>query len=212
MASLVSASHAEALLREAAQTEDRLRRHLLVAAALREVLEREPVVVGGTAEEFQSGAPYHETDLDVCGVVSAQERETLRSLGFRKRGRHWFHDASHVAVEVPDERIDGDADRIERVAVGSGTAAIIGVDDLYLDRLRQATAPLSDEEGSIEFHSALAVATGAFDRIDRRYVLRRIRHIEQREGSVGSRMRRLDSRIRRLAKRAQTGGPSEEER
>jgi hypothetical protein len=105
-----------------------------------------------------------------------------------------------VAVEFPDERIDGDTDRIERVDVGPGTAAIIGVDDLYLDRLRQATAPISNVESSVEFHSALAVATGAFERIDRKYILRRIREIEAREGRIGTRMRELDSRIRRRAK------------
>jgi hypothetical protein len=196
----VSGSRAEALLGDAARTDRRLQRHLLVAAALREVLAREPVVVGGTAEEYQSGAPYHETDLDVVGLVTEAERRTLRSLGFRKRGRHWYHDASHVAVEFPDERIDGDTDRIERVDVGPGTAAIIGVDDLYLDRLRQATAPISNVESSVEFHSALAVATGAFERIDRKYILRRIREIEAREGRIGTRMRELDSRIRRRAK------------
>jgi hypothetical protein len=208
----VSVSRAEALLREAGAERDRLQRHLLVAAALREVLEREPVVVGGTAEEFQSGAPYHETDLDIVGVVTVAERDTLRSLGFRKRGRHWYHDASHVAVEFPDERLDGDVDRIERVDVGRGTAALIGLDDLYLDRLRQATAPISNVEDSVEFHSALAVATGAFERLDRRYVLRRIREIEEREGRVGASMRRLDSRIRQLAKRAQVPGSEAEGR
>jgi hypothetical protein len=205
----VSDSRAEELLGEAAGSHDRLRRHLLVAAALREVLEREPVVVGGTAEEFQSGAPYHETDLDLCGVVSDRERATLRTLGFRKRGRHWFHDASLVAVEFPDSRIDGDEDRIDRISVGEGTAAVIGVDDLYLDRLRQATAPLANVDESIEFRSALAVATGAFERIDRRYVLRRLREIEDREGRIGAMMRKLDSRIRRLAKRAQAPNASD---
>lgn len=173
-----------------------------MAAALREALDGEPVVVGGTAEEFQSGAPYHGTDLDLVGVVTADDRGALRSLGFRKRGRHWYHDTIHVAVEFPDDRIDGDVDRIERVDLGPGTVAIIGVDDLYLDRLKQATAPISSVEGSIEFHSALAVATGAFERLDRRYVLRRIREVEQREGRIGERMRRLDRRIRHLAKRS----------
>jgi hypothetical protein len=193
----VSASRAEELLHKAVGERSRLRRHLLVAAALRDALRVEPVVVGGTAEEYQSGAPYHETDLDLCGVVAADERALLRSLRFRKRGRHWFHEGSRVAVEFPDTRIDGDEDRIDRIRVGSGTAAIIGVDDLYLDRLRQATAPLGNVEETVQFHSALAVAAGAFDRIDRRYVLRRFREIERSEGRIGQRMRRLDSRIRR---------------
>jgi hypothetical protein len=198
----VSVSRAEALLRKAVAERDRSRRHLLVAAALRETLRVEPIVVGGTAEEIQSGSPYHETDLDLCGVVAPDERAVLRGLGFRKRGRHWFHDASKVAVEFPNTRIDGDEARIERIRVGGGIASIIGIDDLYLDRLRQATAPLANVEGSIEFHSALAVAAGGLDRIDRRYVLSRIREIERSEGGIGERMRQLDSRIRRRVRRA----------
>jgi len=198
----VSASRADALLHAARAERDRLRRHLLVAAALREVLTVEPVIVGGTAEEYQSGSPYHETDLDLCGAVTSDERETLRALGFRKRGRHWFHDASSVAVEFPDTRIDGDESRIDRIRIARSIAAVIGVDDLYLDRLRQATAPLANVEGSIEFHSALAVAAGGSDRIDRRYVLRRIREIESSEGRIGQRMRELDILIRRRVRRA----------
>jgi hypothetical protein len=196
----VDRAAAERLLAEAARERGRLRRHLLVAAALRAVLEIEPVVVGGTAEEFHTGAPYHETDLDLCGWLRHGEPALLRELGFRRRGRHWFHDSSKVAVEFPDARIDGDEARIERIRIGRGRFAIIGVDDLYLDRLRQATAPMSSE--SIEFRSALAVAAGAVDRIDRRYVLRRIREIERQDPPLGRRMRELDVRIRRRVRAA----------
>ncbi len=202
----MTVSRAEALLEHAARERDRLRRHLLVAAALREVLEIEPVVVGGTAEEFHSGAPYHETDLDVCGWLRDGEPKLLRTLGFRKRGRHWFHDASRVAVEFPESRIDGDESRIERVRIDRGTVAMIGVDDLYVDRLRQATAPWTDE--SLEFRSALAVAAGAFDRIDRRYVLRRIREIERTDPRLGQAMRSIDSRVRRRVAAALRGPTS----
>lgn len=196
----MSASRAEALLSGAAVERQRLRRHLLVAAALRELLADEPVVVGGTAEEYHSGAPYHETDLDVCGRVRPGEADVLRGAGFQRQGRHWVHGTSEVAVEFPEARIDGDEARIERVRIGRGTVAVLGVDDLYVDRLRQATAPLRPE-GSVEFHSALAVAAGAFDRIDRRYVLRRIRQIERTDPALGGRMRALDTRLRRRVRR-----------
>jgi hypothetical protein len=192
----VNASRAERLLGRSAHERDRLRRHLLVAAALRDLLEHEPVVVGGTAEELHSGAEYHETDLDMCGWLGRGESTVLRHAGFRKRGRHWFHEASKVAVEFPESRLDGDEARIERIRVGAGIAAVIGVDDLYLDRLRQATAPLRPE-GGVELASALAVAAGAVDRIDRRYVLRRLREIERADPSLARRMRALDSSIRR---------------
>ena len=75
------------------------------------------------------------------------------------------------------------------------------VDDLYVDRLRQATAPLLPE-GSIEFRSARAVAAGAFDRIDRRYVLSCIRAIERTDPPLGRRLRDLDTRIRRRVRKA----------
>lgn len=196
----MSASRAEHLLAQAAGERDRLRRHLLVAAALRDVLEDEPVVVGGTAEDHHAASDYHETDLDLCGIVTAADRKALGGLGFRKRGRHWFHDASRVAVEFPDTLIDGDASRIERIRVGRGTAALIGVDDLYVDRLRQAT--MSIREDAVEFRSALAVAAGASDRIDRRYVLRRIRAIGRQDPQLAEMMRRLDVRIRRRVRAA----------
>lgn len=197
----MNASRAETLLEQAASEPRRLRRHLLVAAALREVLAQEPVVVGGTAEEYHSAAPYHETDLDLCAPLTPKERRILAQIGFRRRGRHWFHDASKVAVEFPDSRIDGDDERVTRIKVSIGTVAMIGLDDLYLDRLRQATAPFS-VSGSIEFQSALAVAAAAFDRIDRPYVLRRIKEIETTDPLVGKKMRTLDTTIRRRVRRA----------
>lgn len=172
-----------------------------MAAALREALTHEPVVVGGTAEEYHAAAGYHETDLDVCAPLSKDDRAQLARLGFTRHGRHWFHAASKVAVEFPDTRIDGDDGRIERFRVSTGMVAMIGLDDLYLDRLRQATAPFRPE-ASVEFASALAVAAACFDRIDRRYILRRIAEIEASEPSVGARMRALDSKIRRRVRRA----------
>jgi hypothetical protein len=192
----VSGSPAEKLLERASRERNRLRRHLLVAAALREALEHDPIVVGGTAEEYHAAAGYHETDLDLCAVVTGDDRRRLGELGFRRRGRHWFHDASKVAVEFPDTEIDGDVSRVDHVRVAEGVAIVIGVDDLYVDRLLQATAP-TRPEGSIEFASALAVAAGASDRIDRRYVLARIRTIGREDPGLAATMRRLDSRIMR---------------
>src|SRR5216684_4221289 len=103
-----NASGAAKLLAAAATERNRLERHLLVAAALREVLAHEPIVVGGTAEEFYTAAEYHETDLDLCGWVNDEDRKIMRELGFGKSGRHWVHRGSKVAVEFPELRIDGD--------------------------------------------------------------------------------------------------------
>jgi hypothetical protein len=190
----VSASNARRLLDLATAEGDSLRRHLLVAAALREVLQREPVVVGGTAEEFHTAAVYHETDLDLVGWLTSDDRRAVRELGFRKRGRHWFHEASKVAVEFPESVLDGDEARVVRTHIHRGTAAVIGLDDLYLDRIRRAT--VSQSERTTEFRSALAVAATTFDRIDWRYVERRIRATVERDPRLGVAMRGVDRRVR----------------
>jgi hypothetical protein len=104
-----------------------------------------------------------------------------------------------VAVEFPDSRIDGDESRTVEVRAGSGTARIIGLDDLYLDRLRQST--VSEQEG-MEFHSALAVAAAAYESIDWPYVRSRIKETEQTDNALGQAMRRNDRRIRRRARQA----------
>jgi hypothetical protein len=196
----VNVSKARKLLSEAAVARKRLQRHLLVAAALGEMLEHEPIVVGGTAEEFHSAALYHQTDLDLVGWVGTGEASLLEKLGFEKHGRHWFHLASKVAVEFPESRLDGDERRVHRRRVGSGSVAIIGVDDLYLDRVRQATAnPMA---GSIEYNSALAVGSAAYDRIDWRYVWGKIRATEASDPSLGRAMRVIDNRIRRAIRKS----------
>jgi len=203
----VSVSKAKSLLAEAAEEDDRLTRHLLVGAALREVLGHEPVIVGGTAEEFYTEDEYHETDLDLCGWVTTTEESVLEKLGFERRGREWLHSASEVVVEFPESRIAGDEARIRRQHVGAGQVALIGIDDLFRDRLRRATD--SESTTSVEYISALAVATAAYDRIDWGYVEREIKA----EGEPLRRMMiRNRSRILRQVRRKLATAPESESR
>jgi hypothetical protein len=156
--------------------------------------------VGGTAEEYWTADEYHQTDLDICVPLTTGDEAALRRFGFRKRGRHWSLDLASaiVAVEFPDSRIDGDESRTVEPRIGPGRPRIIGLDDLYLDRLRQAT--MSTHEG-VEFHSALAVVAAAYDEIDWRYVRKRLRKIADDNPALGDPMKRLDSRIRRRVRR-----------
>jgi len=161
---------------------------------LREVLSTEPVVVGGTAEEFWTEAEYHETDLDIVVPLRPQDLKALEGLGFIESGRHWV--IGNVAVEIPESKLDGDLERTHIERIGKGAVRIIGVDDLYLDRLRQATSR-EDAEG-IEFHSALAVAAAQFRSIDWAYVRERIRHEPE---YIRDSMKRIDAKIRRRVRR-----------
>jgi len=197
----VSASSARRLVEHAAAERTRLRRHLLVAAALREVLERVPIVVGGTAEEYWTADEYHPTDLDLCAPLGHADRGALAALGFRKEGRHWIREGLPVAIEFPDSRIDGDEERTIDVSVPGGAARVIGLDDLYLDRLRQATVNEASAGGT-EFQSALAVVAARYEDIDWPYVRSRIVTISMAEGPIGETMRRINSRITRRIRRS----------
>jgi hypothetical protein len=177
-----------------------LRQNLLLAAALSEIITPAPVVVGGTAEEFWGGHEYHETDLDLVGRLTPQDRASLEALGFKRRGREWIREGTPFVIEFPDTRIDGDDKRIATIHVGGGSVRIIGLDDLYIDRLKQATANEARED--IHFKSALAVAASRYDDINWPYVTSRIVATLKREPHIGQAMQRVNSRIRSRARRA----------
>lgn len=196
----MSISNARELLRKAKRSKPGLRQNLLIAAALSEVLTPPPVVVGGTAEEFWGGHQYHETDLDLVAFLSTEGRAALLTLGFQRHGREWTRPGTSFVVEFPDTRIDGDVDLIEVARVGGGSVHIIGLDDLYVDRLKQATVNAPDED--IHFNSALAVATSRYVDINWTYVAKRIATTLKTEPLVGQAMRRVNRRIRARARRA----------
>lgn len=177
-----------------ADQDQRLERNLLIAAALREVLTSEPVVVGGTAEDFWTADEYHETDLDiVTWSLTEDEQALLSSLGFKQDGRHWVHGASGVPVEFPEPTLKGDPKRVHREPAGTGIAPIIGVEDLYLDRVRQSTM-VPPDPGLGTYQSALAIAASNYDQMDWSYVDEVI--ARQRDISPGK-MEEIDRRIRR---------------
>lgn len=171
---------------------DQLDRLLGVAALLRSVLPGRPVVVGGTAELYWTRLPYHPTDLDVCASVGPDEAKRLRAAGFVRDGRHWWHEERGVAVEFPGSEADADPDRV----VESHGALIIGVSDLYLDRLRRSTA--NDSPGSIEYRSLLAVTSSCIDIIEWPYVRGRI---AAEPPHLRRAMARNDSAVRRVVRR-----------
>jgi hypothetical protein len=138
---------------------------------------------------------YHETDLDLCAPFGATEQRVMRKLGFRRDGRHWERRGLAVAVEFPESRLAGDINRTRLHNVGEGAARIIGIDDLYLDRLRQATH--KDHVEGVEFHSALAVAAAGYGVIDWAYVEECIAQEAETSMALAGSMRRLDRKLRR---------------
>jgi hypothetical protein len=194
----VSISLARRLLDEAASTADRVRRHLLVATALQAAYPHRVVVVGGAAEDYWANDQYTPTDLDATGDALP---ELLVKLGFRRDTdrRHWYHAPSDVVVEFPVERLAGDWDRIVEIPLGQGSAWVISLEDLYLDRLSQSTAQEVGWADGREFKAALAIAAARADQMDWGYVRRLIR-----ESALRSQLETRHRAVRRRIRQAVT--------
>jgi hypothetical protein len=188
---------AEALLLQIAKARSGLRQRLLLAAALTKLLSQPPIVVGGTAEEYWAGGEYHPTDLDLCPQPAARDLKALGSVGLRKSGRHWTREDLPVAVEFP-----GSGDDIERtivVKVGGVSILMISCEDLYLDRIRQATVSWPSED--VSFDAALELALTNYITMDWDYVRRRLRTTASKERMVGTLMVGVNRRVRSRARR-----------
>jgi hypothetical protein len=189
---------AAALLRRAGSAQPTEQR-LLIAAALREVMTRTPVVVGGAAEAYWAGDLYRPTDLDLCPRPTVADEAALTALGFQKEGRHWVHADLVYGVEFP-----GSGDDIQRtveVSVGGAHAVVIAVEDLYLDRLRQST--MTERTRDRHFQDAVAIIVARRTALDWTYIDQRIEE-EAATGQplVGVAMQRMHPRVRAAARRA----------
>jgi len=192
-------AQAEELLRQVPKTKRPLDQRLLVAAAISTVMSPPPIVVGGTAEEYWTGDEYHPTDLDLIPGPSTSDQDAFRKVGFEKEGRHWVRKDLPIATEFPhDASIE--VRRTFDLKVGEVVVKVIGIDDLYLDRLGQSTSTMNVRDQ--HFSSLLAVALTNWDKLDWRYIDARIAETARAKPALGDSMRTMHRRCRRAARNA----------
>ena len=190
---------AQKLLRQVPKAKRPLNQRLLVAAALSVVMSPPPIVVGGTAEEFWTGDEYHPTDLDLIPGPSRADQEAFRDLGFKKEGRHWVREDIPIATEFPQDE-SFEVRRTFDQKVADVLVKIIGVDDLYLDRLGQSTSTINIRDQ--HFSSLLAVALTNWGNLDWPYIETRIVEITTVTADLGDSMRTMHRRCRRATRNA----------
>jgi hypothetical protein len=165
------------------------------------LLSKQPIVVGGTADEYWAGGEYHPTDLDLCPEPSPSDLKALSSVGLRKSGRHWTRKDLPVAVEFP-----GSGDDIERtvvVKIGGVSILMISCDELYLDRIRQATVSWPRED--VSFDAALELALTNYTTMDWDYIRDRLKKASSSEPMVGTLLAGVNRRVRSRARRGSLG-------
>ena len=145
-------------LRDRASGLDRLRdeadpqrRRLIALGVLTEQLSAhdiKPILVGGAALEFYTAGGYATKDMDLALPVAPEVDAAFASLGFEKEGRYWYHPEFDLLFEAPAPAgLPGeDAPRTE-VEIDGLRVAIIGIEDLLIDRLRAWVRWNSDEDG-----------------------------------------------------------------
>src|SRR5690242_17685839 len=70
-------------------------RHIEIVSIVTEALkpyEIKPILVGGGAVEFYSRGGYTTGDIDMVAPGGRELAETMRALGFLKRGKDWIND------------------------------------------------------------------------------------------------------------------------
>ena len=140
---------------------DSAERVLYAAAAFDALTVADLVLVGGAAQLTYTGIGRL-TDIDLVGVVTAEDEAQIQAAGFHRDGRHWVYEVGGVAIgiEVPGDRLLGDEEP-ELVDLGGVSIAIISVTDLMMDRLVQAT-----DGTAITYDEASQLAVAAGDRIN----------------------------------------------
>lgn len=93
-----------------------------------------PVLVGGGAVELLTAGTYTTGDLDFVGPVPSGVAKRLREAGFRRRGRHWIHEAQEIFLEFPAGALE-EGESFRDLRVRGSTVRIIGLEELIVDRL-----------------------------------------------------------------------------
>lgn len=192
---------AKALLLQIPTTRSRLRQRLLLAAAMTKLLSKQPIVVGGTAEEYWAGGEYHPTDLDLCPRPSRSDLKALASVGLRRSGRHWTREDLPVAVEFPGS--GNDIERTVAVKVAGFSILMISCEDLYLDRVRQSTVSWPRED--ISFDAAFELALTNYVTLDWDYIRGRLGTAISSDRKVATLMSSVNRRVRSRARRGSLG-------
>jgi hypothetical protein len=122
------------------RTESPLKRQLLMAALITNLLEQKgkgaPIVIGGCALSYYTREVYFTADIDLAYSDREALDTVLKSIGFDKKGRYWINEDLKIAVEVPASVLADEDAPVETVEFEGGLQCrIIGIEDLIIDRL-----------------------------------------------------------------------------
>ncbi len=125
-------------------------------------------IIGGSAVEFYTRDWYSTGDIDLA--ISKDRRKDLdkilKQLGFSSMGRMWVREDLNLYIEAPGDIQDLSFERLTKVETDIGTAYVLGLEDILLDRLAAAKHWQSESD----WEQALQIASIFFNEIDWDYL------------------------------------------
>jgi hypothetical protein len=112
-------------------------RHVEIIAILGEALKPydiRPILVGGGAVEFYTRGGYTTGDIDLVAPGGRELAETMRALGFLKRGKDWVNDELEICIEYWSDHLGPDEEYNEVLFRGQ-KLRVLCIEDLIVDRL-----------------------------------------------------------------------------
>src|SRR5699024_6946125 len=100
----------------------------------------QPIIVGGLSVELYTRNNYTTYDIDLISDGRDKFDKLLTNeLGFNKEGRNWYHQELEISIEIPDNYLEGNKEKVIEMKLENGLHIyVIGVEDLIIHRLESA--------------------------------------------------------------------------
>lgn len=145
------------------------------AAIITKMLEKhdiKPIVVGGFSVEIYTQSDYSTRDIDFVSDGFTIIEDVLLSLDFLKEGRYFYRADKEVAVEIPDNYLEGDMNRVIKVYIDNDLYIyLISIEDIIIDRIRATVQWRSAEDGIWGFK----LLANNFDNVEVSYIEKQLK-------------------------------------
>jgi hypothetical protein len=153
---------------------------LFTAAILTDLLMQhdiKPIIVGGLSVEIYTMNGYTTQDIDFIINGHEMASEIFGKLDFKKLGKDWIHPTLGVSLEIPNNHLAGDYNKVTTFPVDDKVVYLIGIEDIILDRLRAAVHWHSGEDREWGFRMLLMY----IDDIELEYIKSQINNLQESE-------------------------------
>lgn len=100
----------------------------------------QPIIVGGLSVEIYTKGNYTTYDIDLISDGREKINHILtEEYGFEREGRSWYHKDLELALEIPDNYLEGSDEKVLEVELKNGKIVyVIGIEDIIIHRLESA--------------------------------------------------------------------------